>query len=313
MARRRKRSEPVTLAALAARYLEELSVSGYSPETIKKYRWELDDFVSWCYTLALRRPADVDLSNVVLYAQRLRAAGVRRERLSLLIRFFRWLVKRDRLLFNPLDGLELVAVHSEPRRPTTHIQVEKLVDSFDLSTMQGLRGRAMVEVLYSTAMRRGELAGLELYDIDASRGLLAIRLGKGRKTRVVPIGARALSWLERYLESARPRLLTGHEECAAVFIDDLGRPATPNFVTNHVRRASKAARLEPRVSPHVLRHTAATEMLAAGADVRVIQELLGHESLKVTARYTHVDSRELREALVRSHPAHRAPAKPAKR
>lgn len=164
-----------------------------------------------------------------------------------------------------------------------------------------------MELLYSTGLRRTELARLHRYDADLARNLLFVREGKGRKDRVVPLGARAGGWLERYLAEARPRLLG--EPSETLFVSDWGQPITPEQVATAVRKAKLRAGIEKPGATHLLRHACATHMLEGGADVRHIQALLGHASLATTERYTHVAIGKLQEVHARTHPAARLPGK----
>jgi integrase/recombinase XerD len=166
----------------------------------------------------------------------------------------------------------------------------------------------MLELLYSTGLRRTEVANLRRYDADLVRLVLFVREGKGRKDRVVPLGARAAAWLDRYLADSRPRLLGA--ESPALFVTDWGQPLHPEQVAAAVRRAKTRAGVAKPGACHLLRHACATHMLENGADVRFIQALLGHASLATTERYTHVAITKLQEIHARTHPAARLPAKP---
>ena len=179
--------------------------------------------------------------------------------------------------------------------------VEALLESIDTTDPIGLRDRAIIEAAYSTAMRRSELAGLALSDVLAQQGLVLIRLGKGKKDRMVPIGRRALEWLERYLVQVRPGLVVPADD-GALFRTWLKDPISPGALGDAVAERMRAAGIE-HGGCHALRHTAATLMLRGGAGVRFIQELLGHSDLGTTQRYTRVSIRDLKEVHQRTHPA----------
>lgn len=204
---------------------------------------------------------------------------------------------------NPAEKLQLPK--EEHRLPSSYLtldEVETLLATVDLSTASGLRDRAILETLYSTGMRRSELIGLNLDDVDASRGLVIIRQGKGRKDRVVPIGKRALQWLEKYLLDARPALLNDSSD--VLFLTTRGNRFHPVNLTSRVRGYLDAAGIQRRGSCHMLRHTVATLMLEGGADLRSIQTLLGHESLNTTQIYTHITIQRLREVHEKTHPGY---------
>jgi integrase/recombinase XerD len=167
--------------------------------------------------------------------------------------------------------------------------------------------RAMLEVLYSTGIRRFELAGLKLFDVDVERGALMVRQGKGSKDRLVPVGERACAWVDKYLREVRPDLATGADDYR-LFLDDDGRGFTPGRIGDLVRRQLTAAGIEHPGSCHLFRVACATHMLENGADIRFIQSLLGHAKLDTTQIYTLVSLAKLKEVHSATHPArlHRA-------
>jgi len=168
----------------------------------------------------------------------------------------------------------------------------------------GLRDRAILETFYSTGIRRLELIHLEVFDLDMHRGTLLIRLGKGQRDRMVPIGHRAVGWIDRYLQDSRPKLVVDPNE-RALFTSKLGMPLTPDALTKLVSVYVEQAGIGSTGSCHMLRHTMATLMLEGGADVRIIQAILGHVSLSTTEVYTHVSIRQLQEVHRKTHPASR--------
>ena len=171
----------------------------------------------------------------------------------------------------------------------------------DIGQAAGLRDRAILETFYSTGMRRMELANLKLYDPDAERGTVIIRQGKGRKDRVIPIGERALAWIAKYLADARPRLLTGSDD-GTLFLNDLGQPYERRQLTNLVRRYLLASGIGKVGGCHLFRHTVATLMLENGADIRVIQQMLGHVKITTTEIYAQVSINLLKQVYAATHP-----------
>ena len=182
-----------------------------------------------------------------------------------------------------------------------------MLEQADPSAPYGLRNRAILEMLYSTGLRRAEALALELSDVDRRRRAVLVRCGKGGKDRVAPIGRRALAWLDKYLAEARPELAE-RSTTELLFITSTGRAILPNHLSAVVRKYLKRAGVAKPGACHLFRHTAATLMLEGGADVRYIQAMLGHESLSTTQIYTHVSIDKLREVHEQTHPARWRPA-----
>lgn len=304
-----------SLASLVGRYLESIELRHYAHGTLVLYRQRLDDFVEWCQARGVTRPTEVDRDLLERYRSALAARKKRRmtkrtryDVMCGLRTFFKWLSRTGVLLYNPSDELLLRPVPKNIRLPIHHSDVEKILAVIDTSTALGLRDRAMLEVMYSSGLRASELVSLELYDFDLDRGLVHVRLGKGRQDRLVPLGDRAAQWFSRYLDHARPELAR-HDPAA--FVSFTGQRLNRNHPTNCIRDYAQTAGLRKAAGSHILRHTTATEMLEHGADARVIQELLGHKRLSTTAGYLHVAIKELRTVHARTHPAERDRTKAA--
>jgi site-specific recombinase XerD len=214
--------------------------------------------------------------------------------------FFSALVASGQLLSDPSSHLGRGRHQERLPRPLKIMDVSRLLASLPRTTM-GLRDRALVEILYGTGMRRAELCGLDLSDIDLEQRAISIRCGKGRKDRVVPLGKKAKEVLLCYLDHARPKLM--REETRALFLSLEGRRLSPGHVTKHVRTLGQRAGVS--VHPHLLRHSCATHLLRGRADIRHIQRLLGHSSLQTTEAYTRVEVSDLREVIQRCHPRER--------
>ena len=184
----------------------------------------------------------------------------------------------------------------------TATETERVLDMPDVETQLGLRDRAILETLYSTGMRRMELLGLRIHDLDEERGTLFIQQGKGKKDRIAPIGERALQWIERYVVEVRPHWLfeAGQQ---TLFLTREGMPISPSRLTQIVGSYVAASDISKEGSCHLFRHTAATLMLENGADIRYIQALLGHARLETTEVYTQVSIRRLKEVHSMTHPA----------
>jgi len=184
----------------------------------------------------------------------------------------------------------------------TEIEAEKVLAAVDVREPMGIRDRAILETLYSTGIRRMELIGLALTDLDTERGTLLVRQGKGKKDRMVPIGERAIAWLEKYLAEVRPELAVPPDD-GTIFLTNMGEALSPNRLTQLVRGYEDAADIGKRGACHLFRHTMATLMLENGADIRFIQQMLGHVSLTSTQIYTQVSVKKLKEVHTATHPA----------
>lgn len=298
--------------ARLGQYAAWMETRNYSPHTIKNLKRDVGYFVEWCEARDLVRPTQITRAVVEGYARHLheyrRASGKpltfrsQYGRLSSLRRFFLYLARRNIVLFSPAQDLELPRLgYQLPRTVLTHEEMEKVLAQPDTTTDQGVRDRAILETFYSTGLRRSELAKLEIFDVDASRRTVNVRQGKGKKDRFVPIGERALDWIDRYLRTVRSQYVVDAEQ-KTLFITAYGEPMSIDGLTHHVAQYIAAAELGKKGSCHLLRHTMATMMLERGADVRMIQEILGHSSLDATQVYTHVSIRQLIEVHEATHP-----------
>ena len=223
-------------------------------------------------------------------------------RLHPLVAFFKWLARENHILYNPASDLELP---KQPRQLPKHLlsiaQVEAIINQPDIETPMGLRGRAILETLYSTGIRRAELIHLKLYDVDLERGSLMVRGGKGGKDRLVPIGERACAWIRRYLNEVRPLLMIEPDH-GMLFVTDYGEAFEKNRLSDMVKKYVRHAGFTSG-SCHIFRHAMATHMLENGADIRYIQAMLGHSELSTTQIYTHVSITKLKEIHAATHPA----------
>lgn len=211
-------------------------------------------------------------------------------------------MRNNHILHNPASDLDLPRLEKRiPRTILTAQEAERVLLGPDIGTAAGLRDRAMLETLYSTGIRRRELLRLRLYDLDRERSTLTIRQGKGRKDRMIPIGERALAWVEKYLREARP-LLAIEPDDATLFLTQNGEPFSPATLSTLARNYITQANLRKSGSCHTFRHTMATLMLEGGANLRYIQQMLGHESLNGTEVYTHVAIRKLQRIHAATHP-----------
>jgi len=317
------RSAPDTLASQTDAWLLWLEQRAYSPRTREGRRWALRVFLGWAQARGLARPQEVTKPILESYQRWLweqtredgRPLSVSTQigRLLGVQRFFAWLCRENHLPSNPAADLTL------PRKPPAGLprglsaeQMAAILAVPNLGDPLGVRDRTMLETLYATGLRRRELTQLELGDLDRARGTLAVRKGKGGKDRMVPLGEHALYWIERYLRESRPRLETGPRE-QAVFLTGYGERFSTAGLGNIVRAVLRRAGVRPERAGccHLFRHTCATHMLEGGADIRYIQQLLGHAKLETTQIYTAVTIDQLREVHARCHPHGRREPIPA--
>lgn len=297
---------PAWQAALDAftRHLElERDVS---PATVTAYRNDLDDLATWCTRHDVGHPRDVDLTLLRRYLAHLHDEGYARatvaRRVSTIRTAFRHLRRNG---YVPTDPASLLASPKRGRhlpRVLRPDQVRALLDAPDTSDAQGLRDRALLEVLYGAGARVAEACSLDLGALDLPAAQVRL-LGKGRKERLVPVGEPAVDALDAYVRDGRPDLLAGRDggTTDAVFLNTEGRRLGTRDARTAVYRASEAAGLG-RVTPHTLRHSFATHLLDGGADLRSVQELLGHATMATTQRYTHVSGARMRAAYAAAHP-----------
>ncbi len=305
------RSKADTLASLGDAWLTKLEERAYSPRTLDMHRWALKSFNLWCYERDLTKAADITKPILESYQRHLfryrqdngkpLGTTTQRNRLGVVQRLFAWLCRENHLAANPAADLLL------PRKPPKLLpkalskdELNALLSIPDTGDPLGLRDRAILETLYSCGLRRTELTRIDTDHLDPERGVLAVR-GKGGKHRVVPVGERALTWLGKYLDNSRPLLELDRDE-RALFLSGYGTRFNPNYLGNWVKRTLIAAGIDKPGSCHLLRHTCATHMHDNGADIRFIQQLLGHARLDTTQIYTEVSIIQLREVHARTHP-----------
>jgi integrase/recombinase XerD len=305
-------SDPRGFVALMRLYFESLRIRNLSKMTVDKSEWELSRFILWCHERGLTRPHDVTKPVIDRYQRSLfyyrRPNGTplsfqSQYKLVACIRYFyRWLARENYVLYNPASDLLLPRLGKHlPRQILTAQEAERVLSQPDLSSPYGMRDRAILETLYSTGIRRSELVNLKLFDVGFLKGVLMIRDGKGKKDRVVPIGERALFWLDRYLREVRPQLVVPPDE-AAVFLSYAGAVFHPDYLGQVVKSYIVAADIGKQGACHIFRHTMATLMLEGGADIRFVQEMLGHAKLTSTQIYTQVAIDKLKQIHTATHP-----------
>lgn len=306
--------EPGSLGAYALRYLEDLRVRNYSPHTVRTATVHLRLFLVWAEERGIKTPEALVLEILERYQRHLFHLATedgRRlsfhsqyDRLGGLRRFCRWLARSRVLLGNPASALELPRVERRlPRNVLSAQEAERVLAQPDPTTPRGLRDRAILETLYATGIRRQEAVALAVGDVDLVALTLMVRQGKGKKDRLLPLSERAAAWIEKYLEEARFTLLRGRRDPHLLFVSRLGGGIEVGQLGKLVRTYVHAADIGKEGGAHLFRHTLATLMLDGGADLRYVQEMLGHADISTTQIYTRVAIRKLKEVYEKSHPA----------
>ena len=276
---------------------------GLSKNTLNSYRRDLSIYACWLNSQKQCLPGSsrTDLLSYLNWRvrQRMKASSTARL-LSCLRGFFRYLVREGVLSEDPTLDVESPKRGRPLPKSLSEADVEALLNAPDLDDVLGFRDRAMLEMLYSSGLRVSELVGLQLSQINLRQGVLRV-VGKGDKERLVPLGDEAANWLMRYLKEARPGLIVdiGNE---VVFPSRRGRQMTRQTFWHRIKRHGLAAGIDQLPSPHVLRHAFATHLLNHGADLRVVQLLLGHSDLSTTQIYTHVAKHRLQSLHQQHHP-----------
>jgi len=277
------------------RYLE--IEKSYSKYTITNYKLDLEDFKKFLGDSALEKIDYLALRKylAILKEKNLKSRTVGR-RLSTLRSFFKFLIREGYLKNNPIASLS--SPKQEKLLPLflTEEEVTKLIGSVKLDDERGFRDRAVIETFYSTGIRVSELVGLNIEDIDFIGAVVKV-LGKGKKERIAPIGDIALSAIRAYLERRKKQ-----QEAGALFLNKSGKRITDRGIRNIIDKYIRIASLKQGVSPHTLRHSFATHLLNRGADLRSVQELLGHVNLSTTQIYTHLTTEKLKKVYDKAHP-----------
>ena len=304
-----QRGFPVLVAA----FIEWMRVTNYSERTVEGRALSLAYFAAFLLERGISRPVDVTRPVIERYQRHLYHARKKdgqplsfryqHGRLTPVRAFFKWLSRNRQILANPASELDLPKLERRlPRHVLSISEAEQVLAGADPATPHGLRDRAILEVLYSTGIRRMELVNLKLFDIDAERGTLMVRQGKGKRDRMIPVGDRALAWVDKYLIDVRPTLASAPDD-GVLFLTAQGEEFTPNRLTQLARDYVTKAEIGKAGACHLFRHTMATLMLENGADIRFIQQMLGHAELSTTEIYTQVSIRALKEVHARTHPA----------
>lgn len=296
---------PEPRTAIIEQFLDAIWMEqGLSENTLQAYCTDLNGFYSWLVANGNVTLLQVQRDHVHNYlAKRVSQNSSPRSTarlLSSLKRFYRWLLREKRLEFDPTALIEAPRTGRPLPKSLSEQEVEALLKAPDINTPLGLRDRAMLEILYASGLRVSELIGLQPSQLNLKQGVVRV-MGKGSKERLVPLGEEALQWLESYLQQSRTNLLKG-ELSDYLFITQRRKPMTRQAFWYMVKRYALAAGITKAISPHTLRHAFATHLLNHGADLRVVQMLLGHSDLSTTQIYTHVAKARLQQLHALHHP-----------
>ena len=277
---------------------------GLSENTLVAYRNDLNAYARW---LASQQQTDltaVGRDDVQTYlAQRVAAKASPRSTarlLSTLRRFYAWLRRENRISQDPTALIEAPKLGRPLPKTLTELEVEALLAAPDTQTPLGMRDRTMLEVLYASGLRVSELVNLTVMQLNLQQGVIRVT-GKGNKERLVPLGDEAMNWLQLYIQDVRLALLNGQTR-DALFVTQRREAMTRQAFWYMIKRHARSAGIEKALSPHTLRHAFATHLLNHGADLRVVQMLLGHSDLSTTQIYTHVARARLKDLHARHHP-----------
>ena len=274
---------------------------GLSKNTLDAYRNDLYGFAKWQLGRgnSLKKTSVGDLHNY-LAAQSIHSARSTARRLSTLRRFFQYMCYEGSIKNDPTLNIDSPKLGRPLPKSLTESEVEDLLNSPDTTTVTGMRDRAMLEVLYATGLRVTELISLRLEQINLNVGVVRV-VGKGNKERLVPLGEVSVDWLNRYIRETRSDLFKGSPD-STLFPSNRGTPMTRQTFWYAIKRYTVQAGINKPISPHILRHAFATHLLNHGADLRVVQILLGHSDISTTQIYTHVAKERLKDLHSKHHP-----------
>lgn len=277
---------------------------GLSRNTQESYQRDLRQFSTFLEKQGVTSPQKINRVLIVQYLAELRKRGLATSSLSRHIAsmrsFFYFLIQENIVNDNPALQLELPRAPRKLPRILTTAEIDRLLNQPSLKKPSGIRDKAMLELLYASGLRVSELVSLDAGDFNPEMGFLRCR-GKGMKERIVPVGTIAINTVQQYLERCRPRLVKGRDECS-LFVNQHGRRLTRQGFWKILKKYVRLAGIPGEVTPHTLRHSFATHLLENGADLRSVQEMLGHSDISTTQIYTQITRRHIREIYDKTHP-----------
>jgi integrase/recombinase XerD len=294
---------------LLSKFKEDLQIKHYSPKSIASYEYCLKRLFAYLGNRSLKELTREDILN---YQLRLKQSGYSlhtiERHLHSLKGFYKYLEKIFYILVNPCENLILRKVPHRIPVVLTEGEVKRILNQPNVSTLAGIRDKALLETLYSTGIRIGELYNLTIFDIDLSSGFLRVNKGKYSKDRFAPLTKAACTYLKQYIENVRPKFTKNQIKEQALFVGARGKRLHTLIIANLIRNYAKAVGIKKRVTCHTFRHTCATHLLENDVDIFKIQKLLGHSRASTTQMYTRVTPRQIKQAHREHHPREREKA-----
>ncbi|MBN2364314.1 site-specific tyrosine recombinase XerD [candidate division WOR-3 bacterium] len=277
---------------------------GASPNTLNAYKNDIKQLSDFCVGMKLC-PESIKFEHMLDFSEKMAESGLKRASLSRKVssinHFFSFLKNNEIIQFNPASDLVVSRSKRTLPSPLSIDEIEKIFKTIGEKTPENVRDRAIFELIYSSGLRVSEICSMKFNSLMWDEQLVRIT-GKGNKERLIPFGDCAALALKKYLEAARPKLLNGKKDSDKVFLSSRGRPISRQMIWIRLKRAAKEAGIRKDIHPHTLRHSFATHLLKGGADLRAVQELLGHSSISTTQIYTELDRDTLKEILKTCHP-----------
>lgn len=285
------------------RYL--LIDQGKSQNTIQSYMRDLKKFVTFINEQKLVEINNVNKDTIQLYIISLNKAGfaasTTNRMISTLKNFFHYLIREQKMDHNPMDLIQGAKNRKHLPKTLSSKEIDRLLETPDTETNNGIRDRAILEVMYASGLRVSELTHLKMNELHLELGFIQT-VGKGDKERIIPIGEEALFWIKKYLEEVYPIYAKKSTDSTILFLTQRGKQFTRQGIWKNLKKYVNLAGIDHEVSPHILRHSFATHLLENGADLRMVQELLGHSDISTTQIYTHVSKQRLQEIYRNSFP-----------
>lgn len=290
---------------LVEEFLNYLNVErGLASNTISAYRRDLAKYIKYLEAKKITSFRPVKRSDITNFMLSLKDKGLNSNSISRALvaikMLHRFLVNERYLKDDVTSVMALPKLWKRLPEVLSSEEVEKLVNSPNLRTVQGVRDKAALELMYATGMRVSEIAGLKLADLNLDMGFVKC-IGKGQKERIIPLGSYASRALTRYIDKARPKLLKQKDD-DALFLSRLGKKVSRQTFWKTIKAYAREARIKKEISPHTLRHSFATHLLEGGADLRTVQEMLGHSDISTTQLYTHINKERLKQIHRKFHP-----------
>ena len=287
-------------------YLHYLTIErGLSQNTRKSYERDLEQYLTFLTEQHIKDWQAVDRVLILSFLQQLQQSGKSSAtiiRMVSSLRRFHQFLRQERFTdHDPMQHIDSPKKQQKLPDTLSLSEVERLIETPDTKEVLGIRDRAILEVMYATGLRVSELIGLQLKDLHLSMGLLQTT-GKGDKERIVPLGDLAIQWIETYLEEARPFLTWKHPEESHLFVNNHGKQLSRQGIWKNLKALVRKAGITKNVTPHTLRHSFATHLLENGADLRTVQELLGHADISTTQIYTHITKKRMTEVYKQHFP-----------